>query len=226
MILIAVILFGALSYTVANMMRGGNAEVIGQEQANLLADEILAQGQQFRHAVQDMRISNACDDDEISFENPVVAGYTNGTNTDCQIFNSDGGGMNYIAPVADWLDSGQSGQTSYGQWVLTGFDRVPDVGTTASAPDDKELILKLPYVKKIVCEAINEKAGVTNPSGNPPQESGAHDISTKFTGSYGSGADELDTGGGEIDSHLAGCVEGNTSPPSGTYHFYQVLLAR
>ena len=41
LILIAVILFGALSFTVAQMMRGGNAEYIGEQQLSLYADEVL-----------------------------------------------------------------------------------------------------------------------------------------------------------------------------------------
>ena len=65
-ILIAIILFAALGYAVSNMMRGPSN--IGNETAGIYASEILTYAQSVREAVHMMRISNGCDDSQISFE--------------------------------------------------------------------------------------------------------------------------------------------------------------
>lgn len=220
-ILVAVILFGALSYTIANMMRTGNADKIGEEKASLYADEILNYAQQLRRAIQNMRISNGCEDEDISFENSVVAGYTNGTNTDCQAFHADGGGLTYIAPSAQLLASLGSTPVFYGEHYFTGGVNAEDIGTTAH-----DLIYYLPYISRIICIQLNEKVGIDNPGGEPPVE-GSHGWTTsnlKFTGDYAAGGVQLQRNG-----TMNGCFEGNgagTTPPEDTYHFYQILIPR
>lgn len=227
LILIAVILFGALSYTVANMMRPGGGEKIAEEKASLYADEIITYAQQIRRAVQDMRISNGCEDVDISFQNTVEGGYTNGTNTACQVYHSDGGGLNYLTPVSDWLDTAQTAQNNYGILYFQGMNSVDEMGTTVPGDaDSKELLFFIPYLKRSVCLQINERLGVTNPLGEPPQESGGISFGAgqKFTGSYAHGS-ALSLPPPNFGKPSA-CFEGAGTPPSGTYHYYLVLLPR
>lgn len=226
-ILVAVALFAALSYVVAGMMRsGGSGTDINQERAEIYAGEILDYARNVRQVVQDLRISNGCRNTEISFENPVETGYANGTDTDCQIFHSDGGGMSWVEPSADLLDSAQSGETGYGQWFATGVTCVINIGNGATgcntdSVDNEDLIFALPYIDQAVCIAINESLGITSGGAAPPQDGGTAWAWTKFTGSYTDGA-QL----GSSPNRMAGCFESDTLPTSGTYHFYQVLVAR
>ena len=200
LILIGVALFGALSFTVANIMRSGNPEAIGEQRASILADEILNTGRQYRAAVQGMKISEGCDDDEISFETAALTGYTNGANTDCQVFHTDGGGMIYTAPSAEYGDGSD--------WVFTGSNIADDVGTVA--PD---LIAILPNIDFVVCNSINDKL-------NGPSVGTDADVDfTKFTGTYAS-TQTLDFAAG----NLAGCL--NYVNSGDNYFYYQILVVR
>ena len=226
LILVAVILFGALSFTVGQMLRSGNAEAIGEQQASIYADEILGYAQQMRQAVQGMRISSGCDETEISFENAVVAGYTNGANTDCQVFHSDGGGMTYITPSSDFGTGTE--------WVFSGRPQVHGVGTTdtlLTCATCADLVVSLYNVLDIICTRINEKMGISG----IPQDSGDLNIE-QFTGSY-SGSDSIS---GCPTNAAASCPSGTFesselwSKPVGCFEegatgnnvFYQVLLTR
>lgn len=232
LILVAVSLFAALSFTVAQMMRSGNAEAVSERQARIFGDEILAIAHQYRQAVQTMRISNGCAVEDISFETSALTGYahTPAVADTCKLFDPDGGGVSYIAPSGDWLDTTQSAQTGYGEIYFTGETCVVDVGTGGvncnSSADDEELLMMVPYVLREVCEQINNHVNVDNVSDAPPQISGnAVNYSTnKFTGTFGN-AYEIDKA--EFRGKLAGCFEGTGAfTPAGTYHFYQVLVAR
>lgn len=223
MILIGVMLFAALSYTVASMMRGGNAESIDEEQAGLYADEILNYARTVRQVIQTLRISNGCSDTDISFENPVVAGYTNGTNTECQVFHADGGGLNYIAPPEDWLDTSLSGESFYGEWIFSSDYCMPGIGTGGytcwnNNIDDEELGAFLPYVKQNICENINESLN----AGTPPVNAGSDGYSY-FTGIYDGDVSSKYLHDGVPQSFPLICINGG---PQLGYHFQAVLIAR
>jgi hypothetical protein len=206
-ILIAVILFAALSYTVAQMMRGGAD--IGQEKSSMAASEILEYAHAVRQAVQNLKISNACEDEDISFENTVVAGYTNGVNTKCQIFHPDGGALNWVTP---------SESITAQPWFFQGVYAIQSVGT-----GNTDLIMSVSNIPESVCTIINERLDVPNPSG-PPENDG-FDTTVKFTGTYSPPGSTAGNNGeeGHFSGKMAACFDG---PPAGTYHFYQVLIAR
>mgnify|MGYP001627748138 FL=1 len=199
-ILIAVVLFAALSYTVGNMMRGGNAEMIAEENASLYAGEILDYGRVMRQATQDMRISNGCDDAQISFTRESGDAYEHTSeDVNCQLFNPDGGDVNYTPPHESITAS---------DWVFTGTNIADGVGTTA--PD---LIALLPDLTLPVCNAINERTSITALGADA-------DIDfTPFTGTY-AGTQTLDA----ADSHTHGCLNYDNSGDN--YFFYQVLISR
>lgn len=199
-ILIAVALFGALSFTVGNMMRGGTSS-ISNEQARIAAGEILQYAQAVRETVQMLRISNGCNDDEISFENDTVTGYTNAnapTDNSCHVFHLDGGGLSYRTPPAGITEN----------WLFTGANIVDQVGTT-----DTDLTLILRNLTQNDCDAIN--ASLTITAGSDP------DISfTQFTGNY-SASNTLNL----ANSQPIGCLTYDNAG-NDEYFFYQVLIAR
>lgn len=210
-VLIAVMLFAALSYTVMNMMRSGDPSMIGEERMNLLAGEVLDYARSVRSAVQDMRISNGCSDSDISFENPFDSSYDTGGNTRCHVFHSSGGGLSWVSPSDD-IGS---------EWLIQGDTHVGGLGGS-----DSELILFLPGLADNMCETINEKLGI---SGIPEDDDDFTDGAwgTVFTGAYGS-EDVLNGDDTCPDGNLCGVSAACFKEGSGDAFniFYQVLIAR
>lgn len=203
-ILIAVVLFAALSYAVSNMMRSGmsgGSTSISEERAQIYAGEILDYGRTVRQAVQSLRISNGCRDTEISFENNIVAGYTNGTNTDCQIFHGDGANIPWVSPAEDINDGSE--------WIFNGSNIVDEIGTTL--PD---LILMLPNISTAICTEINTASGVSSIGTD------ATINFTQFTGSYVTAATV-----NFADGNSFGCLNFDNGGTDELF-FYQVLIAR
>ncbi|MCE7887765.1 MAG: hypothetical protein DYH13_09745 [Alphaproteobacteria bacterium PRO2] len=231
-LLIAVVLFAALAYAVARMMQGGNPDIINVEQSRLAGNEILAYAQSMRQAAQTIKISNGCADMDISVENGAVAGYTHTSvaTDNCKLFHSDGGGLVYQPPVAEWLDDSISPAPALrGQWYFPANTCVPETGSAGAgcesdSADNEAIIAVLPYIKKQLCIQINNLLGVTNPGGNPPVETGNGWTAgnTKYTGAQAD-AETLDQAG-----KMAGCFEGDaaSNPGAGTYHFFKILIPR
>lgn len=201
LILIAVALFAALGFSVSNILQSGNPTTIAGEQARVFASEILDYGRNMRQAVQNVKISNGCRDTEISFENNIETGYTNGANTECQVFHPDGGAMSWISPANSVNDGSE--------WIFAGTNHADNIGSAAP-----ELVMILRNINSNICNSINTVSGIT------VLGSDATIDFTKFTGVY--------TATQTIDSAadtMAGCLNhdnGGTDEP----FFYQVLIAR
>lgn len=241
-ILIAVVLMGLLTMVLSRS--GSNTDQSGDfEQIRVQASQILRYAKSIEAAVQEMSMRNVSEND-ISFENTLsTTSYTN-TNCDaaadrsfpgCLLFNVEGAGLTYLEPNDRWLDSSNSGETFYGDWLFTGKACIPKAGngTTANCitnASDNDLIMILPYIRQDLCQHINTLVGAPVTSGNPPEDDGdAWDTSeAPFTGAYGgTGAQNIaDNPLADIQSNFSGCFEGGGTPASGTYHFYHVLLAR
>ena len=227
-ILMAVALFGALSFAVANIMRSGGGDP-NREAMNLQSTDVLQYGDALKRSVQGMRIRSA-EDSQISFETPLLPGYaphTSCTTNPCRVFHPAGGGISYMPPPATWLDLTGSTQPLYGHWFFPANVCVEAVGTgTASCntdtEDNEELVVILPWVKRQLCIQINERLGILNPGGEPPVATGAawSGANTKFTGTFADGTVIARAGAS------AGCLRGNSTPPSNSYFYYKVLLAR
>lgn len=234
LILIAVALFAALSYSVANILRSGNPEMITEERAKILANEILSQARTFRQGIQMLRVSNGCSDTGVSFETPALSGYTHSpiVADKCKLFHQSGGGLVYVPPPEEVLDMGYSPAPALrGQWFFPADTCVPEIGTApagtgcnSDSADNEAIIAVLPFIRKNICVQINKNLGVNNPGGNPPVEtSNAWPAgNTKFNGG------QNDTERLDQDGFMAGCFEGSATntPPTGTYHFFQVLMPR
>ncbi len=230
-VFIAVGLLAALSYVVAQSGRGSVGN-ISAERAAVFASEIIEYGNVVSQATDQLRL-RGYSDTQISFENSVVAGYANAgcTEASCALFDVSGGAVNYIAPKAEWLDSAQSAQPQYGELYFHGGSSAMDVGS-----DGDDLILFIPYVKQVLCQAVNTRLGIEPVNRDTPLETNGPFIpNALFTGVYGSVLDRRVSGDattGQTDilyGKHAGCTEspgGGSLPPAGTYHFYQVLIAR
>lgn len=235
-ILVAVALFAGLSYVVSENMRGGSPELMGAELARNNATEILQFASSVRRAVQTLRIDGVADT-EISFENNIANGYTNVScsSDSCKVFAPGGGGISYIRPSPDWLDESNSARDHFGTYLFTGNACIASVGGGGTdcelSGDDEELLLIVPYLKKIICTELNKKAGINLPSGEPLPEGtsawNSNPATARFTGSYTNDS-EIGDGNAAFRKTRSGCFAGTGTnmPPSGTYHYYEVLLAR
>jgi hypothetical protein len=230
-VLIAVALLAALSYTVAQSTRGGVSSLSG-EKASINAAEIIEYGNILTSAIAQTRLRGHLDT-EVSMENTVVSGYenTNCADAECQIFNIAGGGVSYLTPKEEWLDSAHDGQNRYGEIYFNGTTAAEEAGT-----DKDDLVMIVPYLKKELCVAINKKLAIIPPSGDTPLEiNGPGAMNVKFQGVYDTTSDTKISGAGTsgnaqmLFGKSGGCTQssgGGSNPPAGSYHYYQVLIAR
>lgn len=219
-ILAGVFLFGALMFTFSKSGQKGSGNLTKQ-QAKIAAQEILNYARLVEGAVDRVR-RNGCSENEISFENAVVAGYSNTNapiNGSCDIFGTTGGKIEYSAPKTDWLDSFFSNQTgNYGTWKFVANHTIEGVGTNAT-----DLRITLNFIKKEICLNINNLLNIENPSGNPPIDENSISGDNEFVGAYSiPSANTIgDDGGHNLAGKSVYCREGSSS-----FQFMNVLLAR
>lgn len=216
-ILVAVVLFIALAFTVSRGMQGQSTSNLSAQELDLAVSDILAFAQRVERAVDRVR-ARGCSENEISFENDFVTGYnhTSPPPAKCRIFSKDGGGITWQNPP--------EGVSSGSVWLFSGHNKVTGVGE----PTSNEILVMLPNIKKEVCDKINEKLGV-KASALPPKDGNASNITLKYRGAFDSGAPLLGNSGGgtpEFTGFATLCYEGGTTPAAGTYHFYHAILVR
>lgn len=136
-----------------------------------------------------------------------------------QVFSSQGGGATYRTPPSGI-------QTTSTDWLFTARNNAQGIGLDASingVTRGPDLIAFLQNVSEDFCILINERNDITNPSDAPPQDNGDIFLTDPFTGdfSYEAAIDTTETNG-----KSEGCIEGDTTPAAGTYHYYRVLMAR
>lgn len=241
MILVAVALFAALSYAVTQSGRGGGN--IDREQRALQAAQIVQYLQTVSQAVQRMRIINGCSDTQISFHDtnwghndylhaPVLS-------SECRIYE-DGGNVPFQRPDDIWLDTSQSAQTYFGDYVFYAGICVGDIGTgtvgpscNTTGPSDEELVMILPWMRRDLCIEINNQLGIDNPGGDPPTENNnAYSLTNQsflFNGDYADGnvvGSGPATEGNVFVGQPTACFEGGGEPAPGSYHLYHVLIER
>lgn len=232
-ILIAVALLAALSYAVASGNRSAGSG-LDKERVDLAVSEIQDYAGVMVNAVAQLKL-RGCADTHISFENNRVADYDNGnapSDGTCDVFSVAGGGVQYKAPQAIWLDSAIPNTVdNHGEIIFTSSACIDQIGTGITDCDSDggstaELLMIIPYLKADICTEINRKNGVGVPGDAPPQDAGDSWNSTdvKFAGSYNGGTLIRDAGN-LLDGRRSGCFQSDSYPDAG-YHFYRVLIAR
>lgn len=229
MILIAIALFAAFTAAVTQSNSGGG----GGEQSGfyaISATQIMRYGSTVKSAVDSLR-QRGISESDISFANATITGYgTVDTNPKGEVFHVSGGGITYEVPNENWFDGAYSNQTGYGEWIFTGVNSLNNVGTWnetdggCTQNDCTELLLILPYVREEICKEIIKSLSL-----NEIEQDNASFGFTKFNGSF-SYAHQIvgDTiaFNGTLPGQFQACVEGDSAPTDGSYHYYQVLIAR
>ena len=220
-ILIAVALFGALSYAVTQGMRGGGSD-ISKDQAGLYADEILDYAKSVEIAVQRM-MARGVSENDLCFDIDQYPGgnttyeHASCSNTRNRVFHPDGGGISYRAPSIDWLDPDFSFVERF-----QGAINIDSVGTNAA-----ELVWQFNGIREDICKAVNVRANVVDGFGaDVPQEN--NDSATTgnpFTGTFGVGnlADNVGDDGTGLSGKKTFCRNQSSVP---IFQFDHVLIAR
>ncbi len=219
-ILIVVALFGALTATLSR--NTGTVNQAGDvEQARVRASSILRYSIAIETAIQRMMMQGMSEND-LDFSS-LGADYENANCTDdsCRVFKTHGGGI----PYRDL--SSVISKTIPQDWVVSAQNFVYLAGCDDADNTCTDLLLVGPNIPRAVCLQINDMQGIINTNGAPPQM-GSFLIAEEFNGAFTStisndaiGGTNPSTDAPEVQSRNAACVE-----VSGTYFFYQLLLAR
>jgi hypothetical protein len=217
MVIIGIVLFSALMFTLSRGMNESPSNVSGK-QARLTAADMISYTQQVSRAVDRLRRAGISESD-ISFKHDDLPGHDNTACTDdaCMVFKKDGGGVDYKTAPPGW--------PGFIHWTFNGHNQVEGVGEDCANASCAELMMIQHGLTRELCVEINDRLGVENPSGIPPAEPNiATGAATRYTGSFDSGGGEvLGDDAAELAGAGAACLnEGG----SADYYFYAVLIAR
>ncbi len=244
LILIAVVLFAALSYAVTTSTRQGGEDT-EKENIKLQASELFQYATMIDTAVTRLKLFKGCSDENLSFESAQTGTLYENTNNPavderCHIFSSQGGGVSYKSLNEAMLDSSNSSSKYYGDPLFTGSTRVHRLGTDSNGVNSKELILVFPYLTEALCAEMARETTGLNPAGGIPRDNNIffdhrNSSNSYYTGTFPSfgGGFELRGEGSSSDTPHdfffgveRGCIEGKSLPPQGTYHYFHVLVVR
>lgn len=218
LILIAVALFAALAYAVTQSSRS-SGDGVSKDKVRIAAATLLQYSTMMEQVVSRLQVINHCSDLEIDF---YLAGVTDVDyqhaveNNACKIFHADGGALPYQT-IPDEIAT-----TPGDIWRFTGQQY-----HMAVASGEPELVATA-IVTREACIAINDKLGITNPSGNPPVD--AHFVyegNIKFDGGnsgvVGGYAANAYIDVAQLESKRSGCGYNNNDAK---YLYFHVLIAR
>lgn len=225
LILIAVVLFAALSYAVTQSSRTGGGDA-GRE-TNLISSAAVTQYPAAIKTAIVRMVINGTSYEQLKFNAPsAFAALVSAGKTTQGVFHPDGGAAVYQFASSDVMDSGAPGQ-----WYFNPRFEVTNIGTsTTSSPDGNEFIAFLPGIKAAICDKLNEESnGITT----VPTASSIAVATVKFDYTDADAdtipnenAQIIGTSAGTtaLAGQPAGCFK--TSDATATYVYYQVLAER
>ena len=222
-ILIAVALLGGLSYAVSQSGRTGSAKGIQDDQAQLLASELLEYSDAISIAVSQLKL-RGIDEDELCFDHPNwgAADYDHSpacTDDFNKIFHISGGGINWTNAPEMAMDLSATPDNLF---HIYGDNEIEGVGTTCGAAGCSDLVLYVDELDDLVCQKLNTLLSITASDETPPTD--AEISETRYVGSFAYNQTIGDEAGGAIlEGQNAGCFQ---NLDNGEYVFYKVLLAR
>ncbi len=220
-ILIAVALFAALGFAMSNMMRGGAGESISREKSQIYASGILSYAQSIKDAVNLLRISGACEDEQLSFEKAPFDGtdsdYVNPNSPNdfsCHVFHPNGGG----APYMDAIDDvGPNKGWFFGVNRVGNLSGTQNLGTNAN-----DLVAILLDIDAQVCDRVNKIA-----NGLETWESGgAHNRTNEFQGDFTNSANGINADSDKAVPAGCFCDIGGACTAAAPRYFYYTILVR
>jgi len=208
-VLIAILLFAALSFALMRMGGGDNSAggSLTNDKANLRAGEIIDYGTAAHSTVEQMRTLMNVLPTEFSFMKPGDPAYTTPPHT-AKVFHPAGGGLNIFTDAPELYANGTSGRG----WVAQQGTNVGWSETSAS-----DILFTFVDVNKKICSAINNRLF---------KDSSIPDMTITVDAAFVHG------GGDDVDLTAAVCPSCNGRPnlcvkdSGGTYAYYNVVLSR
>ncbi len=214
-ILLGLVLFAALSFTVSRGFRSDTTSQMTDRQAELTSSDLLDFAQQVERTVSRLR-RNGCSENQISFQRDVNR---DGNITDnsadhynanapadktCHVYVAEGGGLTYRS-VDNY------------NFVGSGDNAIDGVGCNGNATCT-EMTLASRNIDPTLCAAINRKLGIT---GIPTDANGASGFGA-FDGNFKDFGDV-----GDSDANLTGNETACYLDSDDNMHiFYSVLIVR
>lgn len=227
-VLLAIVLFAALSFLLSRQTDTGEASYLSQEKVELYATQLISHATQVRQVIEQM-VYSGTDIEELNFVLPSDGTFEDGSDIH-KVYHPDGGGLNYKPLPAEAI--AQVSATPPAGWYLGVFNNVEwtalgpgnTAGQGGAAAPYTDAILVAYQIPEAICAKINEKLGV---SGIPSMtDSIKETMIDDSTAGYGGGANtDLTTDSGDIcpdcDNRAMLCVQ-----EGGMYAFYSVVADR
>ena len=157
LILIAVVLFAALSYAVTQSSRSGGGGTDGE--ANLVnSAQITQYPASVRTAIVRMIIGGV-DVSQLEFNRPSEYGSL--TDNSFGVFHPNGGGATFVTAPASVTASG-----AQAAWIFNSRFEIQDIGTTTGTGSGNDVIAFLPGVGTAICTRLNTELGITTTDDN------------------------------------------------------------
>lgn len=228
-VLIAIVLFAALSFTLSRNTDTGEAGSLDEDRAEIYASQLISYASQAKSVIDQMQAQGVFIE-EVDFMLPSDGSFDSGE-TFKKIYHPQGGGLN-LGALND-ISMDDSNITTPGDpaagWYLGRFNDVEWSATDsgAGAGNYEDIILVAYGLNETVCRVINNKIDPTL-SPNPPVMTDSAKEAFVEDSNYTAGANvDLTTQGGSdictaCDNQASLCVQGS----DGVNAFYSVLADR
>lgn len=212
-VLIAVVLFAALSFTLMNQARNEGTDEIDDAKTGLYATQIIAYAAQAKSALDNMSFSGSKITD-FDFVLPGETGFNTAPHTHKLFHPASGGLLKGTLPAAAVTETGSNPAPG---WYTGRFNNVEWTDTSGT-----DIILTAYQISKAVCENINEKA---TGSTTIPALPGDPKLYLIDDSAYSGGSNtDLDIAAcASCEGYMSLCVSDNTAS---TFAFYTVLADR
>lgn len=227
LILLAVVLFAALSYAVTSSMRGGGKDGSG-EKADLLASQIFQYGALIGSSMQRLQLVGdykmvSLTDDPANMSGTVYWG-NNVTTTGKTVglFNATDGAMASLPGLPDAAFNDPAGNDSATMLMIRRFLDIDGNNVGSAAPD---VVLVIDGLKRPVCEAINKALNLNNVSYTAPLNQVVENNSYTFWSVRNNGTKQFvaDAPLGALPRMYA---QEQCIPQSSSFRYYKVIEAR
>lgn len=219
LILIAVVLFAALSYAVTQSSRGGGDA--SSEKESIQVSQLFQYGTTMSTAMLRMSLRGVGDTDYCFYTGSNNATYNHASCSDDtnNVFHPDGGGVSYQSPP--------TGVNDGSDWEIIDTAAVWGQGLTDSTAASRDVVMVLRQVPDSVCLEINDKVGINvipvdNGDLNANLFDGVYTAVDGIDGCPDNCASMAVSPFGSIATHT-GCFE---EEDTGTNIFFYTLLAR
>lgn len=233
-ILICVALFAALTAAMNQSSRSTSTSMLSDQQARLLATEIIQYGNTLEQAVQRLMLKG-CSETQLDFSNDVwtthggtviyPTPHASALAPDCSVFHPPAGGAAALnTPEA--ATGLMAGITSINTGRTAGAIRsfpIPSMGEN----NRPELLYLANYIRKDVCIQLNDLLNVNNPNGAPPKTGVFDGGAYQYAGAFYDKTPITDPSGALIGKKaFCATTSSDDEPIDFDYIYFHALLVR